>query len=119
MTPKAGNQYIIVSDNLISMFVEHENQENHAQNTEKLTNNSSNILKSKRMQKLMTERRSETNEINQQRFMLKGTNSKKNQKQDVLAEFDSLLKEDTSVLKITDLHHIMDYYDSFTKFDWH
>lgn len=119
LTPKAGNQYVIVSDNLISMFLEQENQENYAQNTEIRENTTPNILKSKRMQKLMTDKRGDFNESGYQKFMLKGTNSKKNQKHDVLADFESILKEDASVLKITDLHHIMDYYDSFTKFDWH
>lgn len=38
---------------------------------------------------------------------------------ELIAQFDKLLATDVPIIKVTDLHHVLDYYDSFSKFEWH
>ena len=54
-----------------------------------------------------------------QNFIQEQKDKQKNEKTEILEQFDEIIAMDMPVVKITDFHHVLDYFDSFTKFEWH
>lgn len=128
LTPKAGNQYVIVSDNVIGYVVERDNiqqlKAHFSMSPEPKTsfkeNRSLNMKQSKRTKQMLM---SGTSDISDktiyQNFIQEQKDKQKNEKTEILEQFDEIIAMDMPVVKITDFHHVLDYFDSFTKFEWH
>lgn len=53
------------------------------------------------------------------RFLQEQRDKEKNEKRELLEKFDDILAMNLPIIKVTDFHHVLDMYDSFTQFEWH
>jgi len=119
LTPKAGIHFAIVSDNVISMILEklhkQENSENDSynQNTRERLNYPASVAQ------MLLSQKEVSNKALFKSFLQQQKENVRNEKTDMLDKIISIIKNRIPLLKITDLHYVLDYYDSFTKFEWH
>ena len=127
LTVKDSSQYVIVSDNVIGYSIE---KENLSQPKDQFNNSGSKLALNEH--KLLHRENScqsnpsfiltkdDVTDISlYKKFIQDQLNNKKNENSEVLKQFDDILKLKVPIVKITDLHHVLDFYESMTKFEWH
>jgi hypothetical protein len=124
LTVKNSDQLVIVSDNVIDLALENiqaqrlemKNSQRQFEAKENLSGN----VTSKRTKKILLSGSHSLSERHlYENFMQEQTENAKNQKVEILDEFKQILKLKCPIIKITDLNYVLDYFESFSKFEWH
>lgn len=130
---KTPNLIVIISDNILEMkenvvFKQHQDQpQNQGQKDQPLHYNSSiahnkdNLTRSKMLRNINNSMlsRSTLERKMYKEFMSTEISKEKQEANEILLKLDQILSMGIPIIKITEFHQILDYFDSFSKFDWH
>ena len=126
---KADNLIVVISDNL--QEVANDNTNNQLTRSQPV-NTQGNMRHNQPIQSQNWQRDHVFRELNEnsssasnrsrqiyRNFISSQLNNERNETQLMIDKLQRVIAMGTRIVKITELHRILDYYDSFTKFEWH
>ena len=119
LTPKAGNLFVIVSDNVIKSTCEKFDKPSETKDFYNKENSALGLNQSSATHNLLNSHQEVSNKQLYQKFMADRQTWQRSEYDEIQEKFMKILKLGIPIIKITDLYYVLDYYDSFTKFKWH